>query len=760
MNELLAKDKVHGRDGRVETLFEHTQAVIDAVRQVVANLPKGVFDEATVERDLVLCAAFHDVGKAATGFQEVLIGERETWDGKRHEVLSTAFAANCDTISEEMRLAILTHHRTLPDHEDKGAVPVNQTPDDDDPPRPWREMVQEWSANRDAFRVFWLKLCALIGRDDLASLANSALTSLGLRRAWLDRSTHSPTGQLKSIPFDQRQRAALYRGLLVTADHMASGHTMPQAFPTLSAALVYDGTLRGFQEKCKAIRHSAILRAPTGSGKTESSLLWMQSNWRKNSRVFYVLPYTASINAMHRRLQAIFGNSVVNVLHSKASTYLYNQLAHQESQLALERQKIAVNLATLSKEMYFPIRVCTPHQIMRYALHGKGWEQMLGEFPQACFIFDEVHAYNPALTGLILGVAKMANRFDARMLFTTATMPMFLQKLIQKHADIGDEHIIRPNPDDARDKAVLDKKRHRIEIWDGTLLGRIDDIITEIKNLGDAHTLIVCNHVASALHVYRKLKAKFGQQVMLLHSRFAARDRNHLEGELTDPNKSLPRMLVATQVVEVSLNIDFDQGFFEPAPIDATAQRLGRVNRAGSRPPARIVLMRSQISSHKLYDAERSARTVVALGEIREPISEDALVEIANEVYKDGYTTEQTADFTRAVSHDTLNRFEDTLIAGIHAQWADELFSEKDERMEVLPSSYQNEYDQLLKKGQWLEAMSCLVPLPAAMVIGMLKDPSRKQLIENRKDKPWIIRARYSGESGLQLDLTDTDDEG
>jgi len=64
--------------------------------------------------------------------------------------------------------------------------------------------------------------------------------------------------------------------------------------------------------------------------------------------------------------------------------------------------------------------------------------------------------------------------------------------------------------------------------------------------------------------------------------------------------------------VEVSLDISFDVGFFEAAPIDALAQRMGRVNRQGrALSPARIVIAGKSISKHRLYDTNRTEATVL-----------------------------------------------------------------------------------------------------------------------------------------------------
>ena len=79
----------------------------------------------------------------------------------------------------------------------------------------------------------------------------------------------------------------------------------------------------------------------------------------------------------------------------------------------------------------------------------------------------------------------------------------------------------------------------------------------------------------------KKSPKKGVKDVVLLHSRFCRRDRDNIEKNL---QAGLPKVLVATQVVEVSLDVDFEQAFSEPAPIDALIQRFGRVNRKGKGP--------------------------------------------------------------------------------------------------------------------------------------------------------------------------------
>ena len=91
--------------------------------------------------------------------------------------------------------------------------------------------------------------------------------------------------------------------------------------------------------------------------------------------------------------------------------------------------------------------------------------------------------------------------------------------------------------------------------------------------------MVVCNTVKQAQNVFKELQEIVADdKAKLLHSRFILRDRERIEKELEDAN-----LLVGTQAVEVSLDIDFDCLFTEPAPIDALIQRFGRINRKGEK---------------------------------------------------------------------------------------------------------------------------------------------------------------------------------
>ncbi|HBH00606.1 MAG TPA: hypothetical protein DDZ42_01610 [Candidatus Rokubacteria bacterium] len=736
-----------------EPLVDHVRRGLHVADRVIEGLP---FDEDQKQRlsaDLRLAILFHDVGKAALGFQEVLRGQRPGWDGLRHEILSASLASSVPSLAPEVLLAVLTHHKTLPGNGievEAGQLPWEQLPLEGESSGAFDRMTRELQENDRAWRRCWADLRAIAPELGLPATLTPVALRLDLR--WLVRGTHAAS-QRRSFRAEERLRAALLRGLLVTCDHMASAHVDPPPPVDLKRIDIAPVQSRGFQQRAAEVRGHLLLRAPTGSGKTEAALMWAQANQARAGRVYYVLPHTASIDAMRRRLAEhrpdcpsdCGRHFPAGILHGRAAESIYGLRERPDDLSArLGQQAVAKQVATLAREMGFTFRVCTPHQILRQALRGKGWELALGEFRGALFIFDEVHAYEPRIAGLVLATTQLVERWGGRCAFVSATLPAFLERLIrQALSRIGPTVV--PLESDATDRDVLLRARHRVVHRPGTVA---EISASELRR--SAATLLVCNHVRTAQDAYERLRGQLSGEAspMLLHGRFNRRDRVCKERALTGGGP-LPSLLVATQVVEVSLDIDFERLITEPAPIDALVQRMGRVNRFGSQvSPATVELLEAQSSAHPLYPQDLVRRSVVELLEAGAAglVSESDLVQRADRVYAGGYTGEEETEFLAGLNHSGLTEFEDRALAGAHEDWVESVIESADSSVDVLPACLEAEYRDLMANGLWLEANALLIPVRWRSLRYRQYD-----LRHDRADGIWVIDAPYSSELGLRL---------
>jgi len=163
---------------------------------------------------------------------------------------------------------------------------------------------------------------------------------------------------------------------------------------------------------------------------------------------------------------------------------------------------------------------------------------------------------------------------------------------------LGDLPFVEPDPTQEEDQKILDKKRtyHRDK-------RRLFKRPHENYNRVNSQLYIYSHCLQSRKNISGNLplgeKELPNENVKLLHSQFNQEDRNQIEKEIAGGLP--PKVLIATQVVEVSLDMDFELGFFEPAPIDALVQRMGRVNRYGNRPPAKITTFTKMVNPHSVY---------------------------------------------------------------------------------------------------------------------------------------------------------------
>jgi CRISPR-associated endonuclease/helicase Cas3 len=707
---------------------------LSVARVIVSSLPLSDQEKERLSGDVELGLAFHDAGKAAIGFQKMLRGEAPDWGHKRHEILSASLASSIPSVNEATIFAILTHHKSIPnsllEEEKSRALDMNSIPLDKDSTGylAWKRMKSEWYDNYESFRESWEKICKLIGRDDLAEV--KSLPAIRLCNSWLKRGVGRGS-QLKSESFADRRYFALLRGILMTSDHLASGGHFPSTWKTSINGTVNSKVdqeigrkkIHEFQLRMAQTVGDVILKAPTGSGKTEAALMWAAKNEEPFSRLFYVLPNIASINAMFVRLRKFFGIDSVGLLHSRAREAIYRKLSSGEDiESKLNDEANAKMLAEVAHAIWFKIRVSTPHQILRYSLRGRGWETMLAEFPKSLFIFDEIHAYDPRIVGQIIATAKLVRGWDAKCAFISATMPSFLIKTVSENLSI--DGLLSPSfvlPDDVLDKALLEKKRHKLQLEEGTLVNQIGHIIDDMER--GMRVLVVCNTVSSSQWIFAEIRNALisnhagpvdHEIIMLIHSRFTRRDRTNKETLIMNVS-TRPKILVATQVIEVSLDISYDVAYLEPAPIDATVQRMGRVNRYGEKGDGAIIhILKEEISSRSVYSRNRIERSIDELSGLARkglPLSEFDLVQAVEQVYKEGYDEKEQELFDQGIKNQELQNFECEMIAGASEDWKEQVLSES-WGIDVLPNTYLDDYEFNYKKKLYVEAYGFLATVP------------------------------------------------
>ena len=622
-------------------LFDHTLDVCwQAAQYYHAYRPNWpLADGVSLHRVLAYASLLHDFGKAHADFQRALRPPNPRF-GNRHEILSLAFLPWFrvpDTERPWLAAAVASHHKGLHELFDPGKsfyatesfeLPSSKAahlaggiePDD-------LQCLQDFLGHaREAFLVCgWpeFELYEPSARpvpQILNILRNESELITHFLGQFTTRRSRRPGSQL---PRDWRAiTAAIHtRGLLINSDHLASFgrhpittalHDVPEVRRLFTEKIK---ALNSFQERIACRVGCAILVAPTGSGKTEAALLWAAGQWQSGKgpgRTLFLLPYQASMNAMQERLiENIFPsvkedrmawNARVALAHGRSVRKMYEALLDQNYDQA-EATRFAKSQDELARLHAAPISVSSPFALIRMILASRGAEGLWESASGARIIVDEVHAYEPRVTAMIFACLRfLIDHLNARVLFMTATLPIFLQEAIL--TAIPEAEVVQ-----AGDDVMNQPARHKMRILDIDLTS--DEAIERIKSAAkEKSVLAVVNQVGRAIALYRKLQLA-GLDVLLLHSRFNYADRARIESEL-EPKRG--RILVATQAVEVSLDVSFDECFSDLAPLESLQQRFGRCNRKGELPEAAPVTVCYKCPNLP-YDKEHLKTTLAVLQE-------------------------------------------------------------------------------------------------------------------------------------------------
>ena len=347
------------------------------------------------------------------------------------------------------------------------------------------------------------------------------------------------------------------------------------------------------------MRHRLILmEAPMGEGKTEAGMycaVQMLRQWKKDG--FYVaLPTAATSNQMVSRMKAWFEAlripKKVQLLHGMA--WMVDDCTTADEANSEDQDEIARWLAPLRRGLLGQFSVGTIDQAMLSVTKAKyGVLRLLG-LSNKVLVIDEIHSYDVYMGEFIQRLLQWCKAMEIPVVMLSATLPpklkaKLLEPYTQKSLSSGYPLITAVCEDGSVEELLIEKtvKNMTVAVELLPILNDPDRIARKAAELTE-HGGCICvlmNTVKQAQKVYTVLTSCFDGDLMLFHAQFPAERRKEIEeacirkfgkDKSNRPNRAI---LVATQVVEQSLDVDFDAMLTAVAPIDLVLQRMGRIFR-------------------------------------------------------------------------------------------------------------------------------------------------------------------------------------
>jgi CRISPR-associated endonuclease/helicase Cas3 len=605
---------IKNKDNQPITLRTHTNNVLKAFLQL-----KNKLDDTQLIESTKIAIELHDLGKVNPYFQIRTLGNNiykpfDVTNNIYHSLFSTLWI-NKTKLKErfgenfaKLILSAVAYHHWKESFEDLLRFGGNDF-----------EKLSDWLSKNDNLDILHNNLKSEGFIDEIISFDFEMLEGLknGVPFAEYVTPIYNFYWLPKRIEFDEeiKRKWILLSGFLMRSDHFASfceseNEEYKIEEEGISTSLIKSNIIAKIKEKNNNFNESelwqdivvreygndnAILIAPTGSGKTEFSFLW--SNGEK---FFYTLPLRSAVNQIYDRAKEIFGEEKVGLIHSDADVYIMDG----------KDEANTMKLYDLSRQLSFPVMIATGDQFFPYALQPPGYEKIFATFYKARLVIDEVQAYDPKASAIIVKFIEAVIRMEGKFLLITATLPSYIKEEVKKRIEkfVQDKEWKEPinlYENDSRYKVL---RKHRIEFI--PISNSINDnrpdyklpadifnkIITEAQK--GKRVLVILNTVKQAQHVFDELKKRvegdLRNNLWLFHARFTFEDRRKREIEICGSKKeniigkfqnpktddeNISKILVATQVVEASLDIDADVLFTEIAPLDALVQRMGRVLR-------------------------------------------------------------------------------------------------------------------------------------------------------------------------------------
>lgn len=539
-----SRPKANGEDISVE---EHTQNVVSETRKVLAHHPfvARKYADLTAGKNLeartVNAAEYHDEGKKCFKWQNAcqqdnLIYKQTGKDGRnllktgvRHEIESVKMHPNVQ-FADPVKISILAHHSKLGRYKHK-----------------------QWEEDEKA-REIW---------------------------KWVNNLNVSiPRGDTFRSAIQKNYEFAGVRSYLQLADHRASiieGENSVPAFTPFSYAFqhphkrpVQELVERHWQDKL------LLLRAPTGSGKTDACLLWASKQIENGraDRLVIAMPTRFTSNALAIGVKESAQLGSTGLYHSSA----WFKQFHEKAKLSREDEHEAKTLHEFARLLETPITVCTIDHLLIAQTHSKeDHHSITFNLAHSCVVIDEADFYDDFTQANIFELLRILNILDVPVLLMSASLPESALKIYQRTGyDIKE---IRED--------TSDSKRVRCRIESIQAYESLSDVETLLEKALDEPTIIYANTVARAMEFYAWFEKRTSlNDVILYHSRFTEPDKVKKEDDLLQrlgkeswQNGTAKGVAILTQIGEMSVNISARLMISELCPMDRLVQRAGRLTR-------------------------------------------------------------------------------------------------------------------------------------------------------------------------------------
>ncbi len=359
------------------------------------------------------------------------------------------------------------------------------------------------------------------------------------------------------------------------------------------------------------------LTAPTGIGKTLSSLQAamilqkkIESSLNYIPKIITAIPFINIIEQTRKDYE-----KVISMEESKRRLIIHHRLSDY---ISSEDGEKTLNQNQIERESWNSDVVLTTYvQLFQSMLTSKNrMLKKINKLAGSIVILDEIQAI-PDKYLCLLGamLIKIAQFYKTRFILMSATQPKILDfgNLLVKEESLKIKNIL---PNNERYYKNLSRTKLIPLIQDSIDLDGFLKLFFQ-KWIQTKSCLIVVNTIQRSIEVYNKIKETFESEgienpLKYLSTNIYPKKRREVIKETSEMlTKKVPVILVSTQTIEAGVDLDFDMGFRDIAPLDSLIQTAGRINRVGEKGTHNpVFIVRLENDNQYIYDLQNRKRTM------------------------------------------------------------------------------------------------------------------------------------------------------